>query len=314
MKLLVLLVGFIVVQASDYEQWQDFKVKFSKSHSLTEDKLRFEIFQNNLRRIEKHNAMYEKGEVSYFMKITQFADWTLEEYKSMLGAQLNGEPKFNPIGTFKPEVNFTRPESIDWRQKGAVLAVKTQGQCGSCWAFSTTGALEGQLAIHRNQYIPLSEQELVSCDENNRACKGGWIDVPYTYIKQNGLSSEEQYPYTGNESSCINNITNKPLTTVQGFISIEKDEESMADAVATVGPISIYVNAIANWQLYGGGIFDDKDCVHDFNHAVIITGYDYQSWTIKNSWGTEWGEEGYMRLIRGKSQCGITILPIYPVL
>ncbi|XP_056644468.1 cathepsin L-like proteinase [Diorhabda sublineata] len=314
MKFLVLLVGIIVVKASDYEQWQDFKVKFSKSHSLTEDKLRFGIFQNNLRKIEVHNALYEKGEVSYFLKVTQFADWTSEEFKSMLGAQLNGKPEISPIGRFKPEANFTRPESIDWRQKGAVLGVKAQGDCGSCWAFSTTGALEGQLAIHRNQYIPLSEQELVSCDKNNHACGGGWIDVPYTYLEQNGLSSEEQYPYTGNEDSCINNIGNKPLTTVQGFISIKKDEESMADAVATVGPISIYVNANNGWQLYGGGVFDDKDCADFFNHAVIITGYDSQSWTIKNSWGTEWGEEGYMRLIRGKNQCGITIFPIYPVL
>ncbi|XP_057666860.1 cathepsin L-like proteinase [Diorhabda carinulata] len=314
MKLLVLLVSLVVVSASDYELWEEFKVKFSKSHSLTEDKLRFEIFQNNLRKIEEHNAMYEKGEISYFLKVTQFADWTSEEFKSMLGAQLNGKPEISPIGTFKPEANFTRPESIDWRQKGAVLGVKNQGLCGSCWAFSTTGTLEGQLAIHRNQYIPLSEQELVSCVKDNFACNGGWVDVAYKYVQQNGLSSEEQYPYSGIKVSCTNNIANKPLTSIQGYSLVGTNEEAMADAVASVGPISIYVNANDDWQLYGGGVFDHNDCDDDYNHAVMIIGYDSQSWTIKNSWGTSWGEEGYIRLIRGKSQCGVTVFPIYPVL
>ncbi|XP_056644776.1 cathepsin K-like [Diorhabda sublineata] len=200
----------------------------------------------------------------------------------MLGYQLNGKPEIRPIDTFKSEANFTRPESIDWREKGAVFGVKNQGQCGSCWAFSTTGGLEGQLAIHHKQYIPLSEQELVACDKDNYACVCGWIDVSYAYVQQIGLSSEEQYPYLGQGTS--------------------------------VGPISIYVNANDDWQLYGGGVFDDIDCDDLFFHAVLITGYDSQSWTIKNSWGTGWGEEGYIRLIRGKSQCDVTVFPIYLVL
>ncbi|XP_057666865.1 cathepsin L-like proteinase [Diorhabda carinulata] len=314
MKFLILFISLTVVSASDYELWQEFKVKFSKSHSLTEDKIRFEIFQNNLRKIEEHNAMYDKGEVSYFLKITQFADWTLEEYRSMLGAHLNGKPKVKPIKTFKHEANFNRPESIDWREKGAVLPVKNQRHCGSCWAFSTTGALEGQFAILHNEQISLSEQELISCVEENRGCGGGWVDVSLTYVQQNGLSSEKQYPYLGGFDYCKNNTGNKPINSTQGYALVDNNEEAMADAVASVGPISIYVNADNDWMLYGGGIFDHEDCGDRFNHAVLITGYDSQSWTIKNSWGTSWGEEGYIRLIRGKGQCGVTVFPIYPVL
>ncbi|XP_056644279.1 cathepsin L-like proteinase [Diorhabda sublineata] len=315
MRLYILLVNLIVITSAsnDYEQWEQFKIKFSRNFSLTEEEFRFEIFQNNLRKIEEHNVKYEKGEVSYFLKVTDFADWTSEEYRSMLQTQQSMEPKVNPIGTFKSEYDFIRPDSIDWREKGAVLDVKQQGNCGSGWAFSTTGALEAQLAIHRNLRIPLSEQELVSCVAVNYGCSGGWLGATLQYVHSHGLSSSEQYPYTATDGTCREDLTNKTIDTIQGYVILDKDEEAIADAVGSVGPVSVYANA-NYWSLYGGGIFDNSDCNNDYNHGVLITGYDQESWTIKNSLGPDWGENGYIRLVRGKDQCGITVYPIYPVL
>ncbi|XP_056633311.1 uncharacterized protein LOC130442924 [Diorhabda sublineata] len=315
MQLFFLLATFIAATfaLSDYQQWAEFKGNFSRQYGLKEEKVRFQIFINNLRKIEEHNAKYDKGEVSYYMRVNKFADWTKEEFSEILKAQISSKPDIEDTDVFEVDSNFVRPESIDWRQVGAVSAVKDQGICGSCWAFSVTGTLEGQLAIQRKSYIALSVQELVDCDTSDMGCDGGDMRPALDFVKNNGLMSEADYPYVGYSGSCKTS-SNKVISKITGYVPVRPTEEALADAVASVGPISVGLNADFDWQFYGGGIFDHFSCDDDLNHGVLAVGYTPEAWIIKNSWGTSWGEEGYIRLVRGKNQCGVSLYCTYPKL
>jgi cathepsin L len=313
MKLFILFAAIIAATCalSDHQQWIEFKGNFSKQYKVHEEQARFQIFQKNLRKIEEHNAKYENGEETYYMKVNDFADWTQEEFSNMLKAQVSSKPEIKGAEIFKADPSFKRPTSIDWREHNAVLAVKNQGTCGSCWSFSVTGTLEGQLALHKNSQIPLSEQEMVDCDTANSGCSGGDMRLALNFVKNNGLVSEASYPYTGIKGSCRSH-TNKVLQTISGFVEVQSNEEALADAVGSIGPISIGLNANTDWQFYGGGIFNHRSCNNiDLNHGVLAVGYDSQAWIIKNSWGPSWGEAGYIRLIRGQDQCGVSAYSTY---
>uniref|UniRef100_A0A6P7GFU4 Cathepsin L-like proteinase n=1 Tax=Diabrotica virgifera virgifera TaxID=50390 RepID=A0A6P7GFU4_DIAVI len=315
MKIFILLCACLLVasaQLSANKQWVTFKKSFQRSYKLGEEKLRFQVFQKNLRKINEHNSKYEKGETSYFLKITKFADWTDEELNAMLNPKIVAKSHHKNTKTLVRDPNFSRPASIDWRDT-AVLAVKDQAACGSCWAFSTTGALEGQLAIHKNQTIPLSEQELMDCDDENYACSGGYADVAFEYIEANGISSESQYEYTQKKGEC-RKVENKPVSSISGWLGVPSDEDALIEAVAQYGPVSVSVFANNDWSLYGGGIFDHDDCRSNPNHAVLAVGYTENSWIVKNSWGASWGEEGYIRLALGKNECQITSASQIPLL
>ncbi|CAH1099233.1 unnamed protein product [Psylliodes chrysocephalus] len=319
MKLLVVLSAFIVVinATLHHESWSNFKLTHSKSYqNIREEHLRFNIFKNNLKKIEEHNAKYEKGEVSYYLAVNHFADMTSEEFMAMLNKQISNRPHLN--STLYEPGNVEVDEEKDWRDN-AVLAVKDQGQCGSCWAFSTTGALEGQLAIKKHTKIPLSEQELVDCSTMNGGCKGGYMITAFIYVYENGLSSETAYKYTAQKDTCKK--VDKVLNTISGIRLVADNEKALKTAVGSVGPISVAVLANTEWQHYGGGVFDHDLCFpsesNPLNHGVLAVGYgtdekDY--WIIKNSWGTSWGEDGYMRLVRGTNQCGVSDDASFPKL
>ncbi|XP_072392899.1 cathepsin L-like proteinase [Diabrotica undecimpunctata] len=315
MKIFILLCACLVVataQLSADEEWATFKKTFKKSYKLQEEELRFQVFQKNLRKIVEHNSKYEKGEKSYFLKITKFADWTDKELNAILNPKIVAKAQHKNTKTFVRDPNLTRPASIDWRDK-AVLAVKDQANCGSCWAFSTTGALEGQLAIHKNQAIPLSEQELMDCDTGNSACFGGNPDVAFEYIESNGISSESQYEYTQQKGEC-RKVENKPVSSISGWLGVPSDEDALMEAVAQYGPVSVSVFANNDWSLYGGGIFEHASCRGHPNHAVLAVGYTQKSWIVKNSWGAAWGEDGYIQLSLGNNQCNITFASQIPLL
>jgi len=317
MKFLVVLSAFCVAinALSDHEEWTEFKLTHKKGYqNKVEEQLRFQIFQDNLRRIEEHNTKYDNGEVSYFFTVNQFADLSGEEFLARINKQIATKPTLNT--TLFDHTQYQVDEAKDWRDV-ADLVVKDQGQCGSCWAFSATGATEAQLSINKNSKILLSEQELVDCSTENAGCRGGDMELAFEYIKQNGLSSEDDYKYTAIHETCKK--ATKVLSTISDFKSLNVGEDVLKTAVGTVGPVSIGLNADDNWQLYGGGIFDNHLCNGNvINHGVLAVGYGEANnkdfWIIKNSWGTSWGEQGYIRLVRGKNQCGVSYDASYPVL
>ncbi|XP_072399503.1 cathepsin L-like proteinase [Diabrotica undecimpunctata] len=316
MKVIVVIASLIPVitaDLNDYEQWVSFKEKHSKEYKLPKDKLRFQIFQENLREIEEHNAKYTKGEVGWFKGVTPFADWTKEEFQALLTRQAASRPKLNEsLGVYIADPNVNLPSSVDWRNEGAVLPVRDQGKCGSCWAFSVVGALEGQVAIHKNEKIPLSPQNLVDCSTQNLGCQGGFQEWAFEYVKSEGICSEADYPYTGLTQGCHKDIK-KSIGSLSGYKQCTPTEEDLISAIATVGPISSTVDS-TKWALYAGGIFDDRNCGLYLNHAVLAVGYTDEYILIKNSYGESWGENGYIRLARGHNICQINEDNSYPIL
>uniref|UniRef100_A0A6P7GQB0 Cathepsin L-like proteinase n=1 Tax=Diabrotica virgifera virgifera TaxID=50390 RepID=A0A6P7GQB0_DIAVI len=316
MKVIVVIACLIVAitaKLNNYDHWVSFKAKHSKQYKLLEDKLRFQIFQDNLREIEEHNARYAKGEVGWFKGVTKFADWTKEEFEALLKRQSASKPKLDKsLGVYTADPNVKVPSSVDWRTENAVLPVRDQGSCGSCWAFSSVGALEGQLAINYNQRVPLSPQYLVDCSEENDGCGGGDQRLAFRFLKHNRMPSEEDYPYTMKDDVCREDVK-MSLGPISGYTHLNATEESLISALATVGPIAVSADA-TKWSLYGGGVFDDEECGKNINHAILATGYTDEYIVIKNSWGADWGEDGYMKLARGQNTCQINVDNSYPTL
>lgn len=227
------------------------------------------------------------------------------------------------------------PKHVDWREKGVVSGVKNQGRCGSCWTFSTTGAMESHHAIQFKNWrtSEMSEQQLLDCatDFDNHGCNGGLPSHAFEYIHSaGGLSKEFFYPYraesSGDNSKCQFDTSVKSKIggkTVRSFNVTEGDEESLMRIVATVGPVSVAFQVVEDFRLYKRGIYSSDNCKSgpmDVNHAVLIVGYGVEPdvgrpyWIVKNSWSSEWGEEGYFKIARGKNMCGIATCASYPIL
>jgi len=224
------------------------------------------------------------------------------------------------------------PAAVDWRSHGLVADVKNQGSCGSCWAFSTVVSIEGQHAKSTGTLATLSEQNLVDCVKGVRlpndtstccmGCQGGLMDDAFSYLvsSQHGaIDTEAAYPYTGRSGSCSFDASHSGATVGAWTDVPQGDEDALLDAVATVGPVSIAVDASIGWQLYFGGIMHGWLCSSNpkrMDHGVAIVGYgtergtDY--WIVRNSWGAGWGEHGYARVVRGKNACGLANAASYP--
>ena len=199
----VINASFAINELFIKKLWKDFKDEHGKVYLGVQDETeRYDIFKKNVEIIERHNQDYSLGLYKYRLGINPYADWTFAEFKEkMLGTSMKFKSKYESVGRFMglPE-HIKVPESVDWREEGAVTPVKNQGQCGSCWAFSTTGSLEAQHFLATKELISLSEQQLVDCSKkyNNEGCNGGLMDNAFTYIKENGgIESEESYPYKG---------------------------------------------------------------------------------------------------------------------
>ncbi|KAG0543888.1 hypothetical protein BDA96_02G227700 [Sorghum bicolor] len=215
------------------------------------------------------------------------------------------------------------PKTKDWREDGIVSPVKNQGHCGSCWTFSTTGALEAAYTQATGKPISLSEQQLVDCGKpfNNFGCNGGLPSQAFEYIKYNGgLDTEESYPYKGVNGICdfkAENVGVKVLDSVNITLGAE---DELKDAVALVRPVSVAFQVVNGFRQYKSGVYTSDSCGNtpmDVNHAVLAVGYGVENgvpyWLIKNSWGADWGDKGYFKMEMGKNMCGVATCASYPI-
>ncbi|ONK70324.1 uncharacterized protein A4U43_C05F32550 [Asparagus officinalis] len=287
---------------------------------------RFEIFKDNLRFIDEHNAAADKGEHSYRLGLTKFADLTNEEYRSTyLGIKADERKERVRVRSERYKVNAgeSLPDSVDWRKEGAVTSIKDQGSCGSCWAFSTVAAVEGINKIVTGDLISLSEQELVDCDTSyNEGCNGGLMDYGFQFIINNGgIDTEEDYPYKAQDGRCDTYRKNAKVVSIDGYEDVpENDENALKKAIANQ-PVSVAIEASGRaFQHYQSGIFSGQ-CGTELDHGVVAVGYGTENgkdyWIVRNSWGSSWGEAGYIRLERNiaapAGKCGIAIEPSYPI-
>lgn len=220
---------------------------------------------------------------------------------------------------------------IDWDDRGMITPIKNQGQCGSCWSFSATGAMEGRYAIAKGTLASLSEQELVDCDHVDSGCGGGLMDYAFQYMEQNGgLCSEVQYPYvsgtTGKAGSCSKSQCTNRFSAPSSFKDVSSDTQTELESALCDGPVAIAIEADEEYfQFYNGGILDGSGCGKNLDHGVLLVGMGHDStysadyWKVKNSWGSTWGDNGYIRMCRncnmngGAGQCGLMKQPSYPV-
>jgi len=318
MKLLFVIAACAAVVAAtpSFEQW---KAANNKSYKTDlEEAGRRHIFEQNLAYVNKHNS--EKH--SYSLAMNKFADLTNDEFKRLyMPPAFTAGPK---TGSKYLPHTFAIPSSVDWRTQGYVTPIKDQGQCGSCWAFSATGSLEGQHFKSTGNLVSLSEQNLVDCSGKfgNMGCNGGLMDYAFAYIQaNNGIDTESSYPYTARTGpTCLFNAANVGATD-SGFTDINSgDEQALTQAIATVGPISVAIDAShPSFQLYHQGVYNEPACSStNLDHGVLAVGYGALNGTehyiVKNSWGTSWGMQGYSFMSRDmNNQCGIATAASYPL-
>ncbi|KAG6666187.1 hypothetical protein CIPAW_01G014000 [Carya illinoinensis] len=294
-------------------------------NGLGENEKRFEIFKDNLRFIDEHNTQNR----TYKVGLNRFADLTSEEYRALyLGTRTDPKRRVmkskNPSQRYAFRADEKLPASVDWRAKGAVNSVKDQGSCGSCWAFSTVATVEGINQIVTGELISLSEQELVDCDrEYNAGCNGGLMDYAFEFIINNGgMDTEADYPYQGVNSKCDTARKHSKVVSIDGYEDVPPyDENALKKAVAHQ-PVSVAIEASGRaLQLYESGVFTGE-CGSELDHAVVAVGYGTENgadyWLVRNSWGANWGEDGYIKIERNAvgtftGKCGIAMEASYPI-
>ncbi|KAE9604609.1 hypothetical protein Lal_00011067 [Lupinus albus] len=304
--------------AKIHEQWM---IQYERSYANDiEKEKRLKIFKENLEYIEKFNNNANK---SYELGLNQFSDLTMDEFIASytghnkdvnISRQTSFSSKVVPLEEIKPI-----PGSIDWRQKGAVTKVKNQGSCGCCWAFSSIAAVEGFTKIKNGNLLSLSAQELVDC--TSKGCSGASVIKGYKYIiEHHGIADENSYPYTETAGTC--QTDKKPTSPISDFIIVPpNDEEQLLRAVSRQ-PVATSISIYGDFKYYKEGIYTGGSYGTDLTHSVTIVGYGtsqegIQYWLVKNSWGEQWGEGGYMRLQRGiddkRGLCGLAMWPAYPI-
>ncbi|KAK9734039.1 hypothetical protein RND81_04G110500 [Saponaria officinalis] len=306
-----------------YERWRS---HHTVSRDLDEKQKRFNVFKENAKHVRKVNKM----DKPYKLTLNKFADLTTHEFQTLYAGskirhnKMVQDPRSNTGGGFKYANVSDVPASVDWRKKGAVTNVKHQGNCSSCWAFSVIATVEGISHIRTGKLVPLSEQELVDCDTfPNQGCNGGLMEFAYEFIERiGGITTEANYPYTGTGGPCNMTKVNAPAVSIDGHENVpQNDEGALLKAVANQ-PVVVSIDSNnQDYQLYSEGVFDGE-CGTQLSHGVVAVGYGTtvdgtKYWILKNSYGVDWGEKGYIRFQRDVSakegQCGIAIYASYPI-
>jgi cathepsin L len=333
MKFLILTAALIAVSsaASLFDPsmdlyWQAFKHQHNKQYANNDEETqRRLIWEENVQFINKHNLEANLGKHTYTVKMNKFGDLTNEEFVAMMNGFNKSKSLFKSSGnpTFLKPSNLNIPDSVDWRKQGYVTPIKDQGQCGSCWAFSAVASLEGQHFKASGQLVSLSEQNLVDCSRKfgNIGCDGGLMDQAFDYIKSNkGIDTEVSYPYKAIDQKCKFSPATVGATDT-GFTDITSgDEDALTAAIASIGPISVAIDASQDsFQFYSSGIYSDSDCSSSqLDHGVTAVGYGslgqgQDFYIVKNSWGTSWGDSGYIMMARNQdNMCGIATAATHP--
>ena len=317
--------------AADFESWV---ARHTKSYESAEEWIRrAAIFAENAAFVAKHNAEHARGEHSHWLGLNALADRTSEEFSEMLGYDRSlrsaaRKPRDDPSDWEYADVRA--PPQKDWVREGAVTHVKNQGQCGSCWAFSTTGSVEGVHFIKTGELVSVSEEELVSCStKGNAGCNGGLMDNALDWIVRNGgIDSEADWPYNAEAGHCgwFARRFRRPVK-IDGFVDVPPEDEAALEKAVAMQPVSVAIEADhRSFQLYAGGVYAANDCGTQLDHGVLVVGYGFDAdspghkhfWKVKNSWGDAWGEDGFIRIAKGgkgpAGQCGIASEPVYPTM
>ncbi|OAY60915.1 senescence-specific cysteine protease SAG39 [Manihot esculenta] len=306
--------------ASMYERHGEWMTQYGRVYKdANEKEMRYQIFKENVERIESFNKDSGKP---YKLGVNKFADLTNEEFKTTRN-RFKGHMCSAQAGPFKYENVSAVPSSMDWRKKGAVTAIKDQGQCGSCWAFSAVAAVEGVTQLSTGKLISLSEQELVDCDTKgeDQGCQGGLMDDAFKFTEQNhGLTTEANYPYEGSDGTCNTQKEANHAAKITGYEDVPANNEAALMKAVAKQPVAVAIDASGyEFQFYSSGIFTGS-CGTELDHGVAAVGYGKSNgmnyWLVKNSWGTQWGEEGYIRMQKDvdakEGLCGIAMQASYP--
>nr|AAO27846.1 cathepsin M [Rattus norvegicus] len=304
-------------------EWQKWKIKYEKTYSLEEEGQKRAVWEQNMKKIKLHNGENGLGKHGFTMEMNAFGDMTIEEFRKLM-IEI-------PIPTVKKENSVQKrqavnvPNFINWRKRGYVTPVRRQGRCNVCWAFSVAGAIEGQMFQKTGQLIPLSVQNLVDCSrpQGNLGCYLGNTYLALQYVKENGgLESEATYPYEEKEGSCRYHPDNS-TASITDFEFVPKNEDALMNAVATLGPIFVAIDARhESFLFYRNGIYHEPNCSSSVvTHAMLLVGYGFvgeesdgrKYWILKNSMGNKWGNRGYMKIAKDQgNHCGIATYALYP--
>jgi C1A family cysteine protease len=314
-RALSLYLASTTTRFPSFTHWAKFH---GKVYQPTERDYRNYVFNTNLERIYLHNTFSNS---SWTMAVNKFADMTAREWSSKYLGLLNNTYANRTYSAVAPSA---LPASVDWTEHGAVTPVKDQGQCGSCWAFSATGALEGAWFLKNGSLFNVSEQQLVDCStaQGNEGCNGGLMDDAFQYVVENGLTTDAAYPYTATGPNACKAAGKAKVVTASGFTDVVPNSETALMSALTEQPVSVAVEADqGSFQFYSGGVMT-ASCGTQLDHGVLAVGYgtlggkDY--YKVKNSWGEDWGMKGYILLGRGSAfgaqgQCGIQMAASFPV-
>jgi len=299
--------------------WSAWKVQHKKTYSAAEEVTRFGIFIENFNKIHRLNA--ESDGVKF--AVNKFADLTATEFKLQYasGAIADNHTKMMARNSLRRS-SVDLPDSVDWRNKGAVTPVKNQGQCGSCWAFSTTGVLEGFDFVNNGNLRSFSEQQIVDCaSAAGYGCQGGWPYLAVQYAGQNGLELESDYPYTAQDGTCQFDAS-KATKVNAGYQFVTPKSTDQLKAALVNFPVSVLIEADQDtFQFYSSGVIK-TGCGASLDHAVLAVGYQkvgvLEAFIVKNSWDTTWGDSGYVFIStiqeenQGQGVCGILAQPMIP--